>query len=221
MVRTSKLREKSLQLSPAQINITVESERKRARVNAKAAEIEEELAKWPTSLPSDWRFAKGQLIHKTSLGEPELPNSDFADRYTSHAHAAVWLRYRAVRLIVNSIYLRTAPNWSELPIKDIKAQAAAQATINAMTDGICKGVPFFFSSEDNGQIMAFDDRLWPQSQILPKRAGLIAWVLTLAVSTGDVPAAQRQWLKHRLTIVARSLGDSALETVAQRDEFRF
>lgn len=220
MVRTSILREKALQLSSALVNLTVESERKSAIVNAEASKLEEDLAEWPNALPADWRFSKGQLIYHISSDEPDLPGIDFADRYPSHAHAVVWLRYRAVRLIVNSIYLRTAPNWPDNSIDNVKAQARSQATVNAMADGICKGVPFFFSQQDHSYDIT-EDRLVAQAQILPKKAWLVAWVLAIAVSTAAVPQAQRKWLQHRLTVAARSLGDSALETVASRDEFRF
>jgi hypothetical protein len=52
-------------------------------------------------------------------------------------------------------------------------------------------------------------------------AGLLAWPLAVAVSTEAVPEPQRQWLERKLKIVASSLGDSILESVAEKREFRF
>lgn len=84
------------------------------------------------------------------------------------------------------------------------------------------------SSELRGDVTFFMDKpASPDSdglgalEISPKLAGLVAWPLAVAVSTENVPEPQRRWLQEKLKVVAGSLGDSVLEAVAERGEFKF
>ncbi len=89
---------------------------------------------------------------------------------------------------------------------------------------LCAGVPFFFNSlESTGlrtlQLGKFT--ITTDDEILPKVAGLLAWPLTVAISCEYIPKPQRLWLKSKLKIVAKSLGDAVLESVVEQGEFRF
>lgn len=93
-----------------------------------------------------------------------------------------------------------------------------------LTADLCAGVLFFFNSLDPTGLRTLQlgkFTITTDDEILPKVAGLLAWPLTVAVSCEYIPESQRQWLKGKLKIVAKSLGDAVLESVVEQGEFRF
>jgi hypothetical protein len=59
-------------------------------------------------------------------------------------------------------------------------------------------------------------------EILPRMASLLAWPLTVAVSSEYLPKPHKRWLLSRLKMVADSLGDAVLESMVENgEEFKF
>jgi hypothetical protein len=232
MVRVASLRTKSLTLlsgnAPELHSDTSHSE----DIAVKAQELDAALATWPRTLPDNWKFS-------TSPPIPDYPENDYfynglAHDYTTHGHAAIWNRYRASRIIVNSIRIRALSNHLQTlqyPSQRsfvIIQQESCRENIQSLTDDLCGGVPFFCNILDPTGDVATPRSLKLEKyifrtddEIFPKMAGLLAWPLTIGVSTEYVPEAQRQWLKGRLRVVAESLGDAILESVVEQGEFRF
>jgi hypothetical protein len=229
MVRVANLRAKSLALGK---NVTVPCREQQWKdVATEAQELDAALVAWSRAVPEGWKFSTHPSpINLDSPGSNLLYNGP-VHIYTTHGHATIWNRYRAIRLIVNSIRNRALSNLLQFPWQCslIIAQLdLCQRNINSVTNDLCGSVPFFFNSPDStgegtgsrsirvGNFVISSDR-----EILPKMAILLAWPLAVAVSTDGVPEPQRQWLRRRLKIVANSVGDAILESVAEQAEFRF
>nr|OQO21881.1 hypothetical protein B0A51_11398 [Rachicladosporium sp. CCFEE 5018] len=174
-----------------------------------------ELDQWYTGLPEGW-----------------LPQSLLADGYPfelimatvhghrTHGHAAVILRYRATRILVNSIIDRclssTAGSQNDTN--------TAKQTIVELANNICRDVPYFFNQVGaNGSrwLSIGKHIITSQDDITPKLAGLLAWPLSIVVSCDAVPAKQREWLRLRLKTVAAAYGDARLQQVAEGGVFSF
>ncbi|KAK6431583.1 hypothetical protein LTR95_012254 [Oleoguttula sp. CCFEE 5521] len=140
--------------------------------------------------------------------------------YRTHGHAAVILRYRATRIMVNSIIDRCLSCTTTV---HGNANTARQ-TIAELADDICRDVPYFFNQVGaNGSRWLSIGRhtITSRDDITPKLAGLLAWPLSVAVSCDALPAKQREWLRERLRTVAAAYGDARLQQVAEGGVFSF
>jgi hypothetical protein len=96
--------------------------------------------------------------------------------------------------------------------------------MEAIANDLCGGVPFFFNSLDSTGVRSIrvgKYTITTDDEILPKMACLLAWPLAVAISCEYIPEPQRQWLKDKLKLVAKSCGDAVLESVVEQGEFRF
>ena len=229
MVRAANLRVRSLILTH---DATLKSnEQLLIDLAAEAQELDDALVSWSQELPEDWKVSTQPSPVAMDSSENGLFYSGPVHIFTTHGHGAIWLRYRAIRLIVSSMCNRALSKLVESPFPGdliVARQALCQKNIESIANDICSSVPFFFNLPNDPAgtpglksirlgkfIFSTDD------DILPKMAIFLAWPLTVAVSTDGVPDPQRQWLRHRLKLAASSLGDAVLESVAERAEFRF
>jgi len=204
---------------------------KAKEIGGEAQQLDAALDAWSDAVPDEWRFSARPLAASSSAPDSDPPPTGYVHHYASHAHATMWNRYRAVRLITNSIRMRVVELLVGNAFKRscvLLQQRLSQNNINRLTDELCACVPFFSSGVDahgpcGERSLQGAEVSGPSlhSTVLPKMAGLLAWPLAVAVSTEAVPEPQRQWLERKLKIVASSLGDSILESVAEKREFRF
>lgn len=228
MVRVAALRTKSLALlygnAAGPSSDIVESE----RLAAEAQNLDTALASWPISLPEKWMFS---CPPPSSIsGKYDHTYNGIVHSYPTHGHAAIWSRYRAIRLIVNSIRIRyltcqlqTLDYPSQRSFIAIQQQAI-RATMEVITSELCGCVPFFFNHLDQTgmrSILMGKYTIRSNEEILPKMAALLAWPLTVAISCEYISDPQREWLKDKLSAVAKSLGDAVLDSVVDQGEFRF
>ncbi|KAI1204418.1 uncharacterized protein F4807DRAFT_465652 [Annulohypoxylon truncatum] len=224
MVRVASLRARSLHI------FLPKSERFSSQLSpidiaSEARDLDMSLESWSRNVPEDWRFST----------QPDLSIDSMFDglvhTYTSHGHATIWNRYRALHIIVNSIRKRAlfvASQCSSQTISTNMEQEMCLEKISLLSADLCRAIPFFIvpqplrhNSPFEGPSRVNENAANAHYEILPKLATLLAWPLTLAVSTDAVPEPQKQWLKTKLKSIAKSLGDSILETVAEQSEFRF
>lgn len=202
-------------------------------VASEARTLDIDLTKWSWRVPEDWRYTTTDDPANTT-GKPN--HSSFNGRihnYDNYSHASIWIRYRALRLITNSIMLRclTTAHTIDPNLTHLFSKAdLLKKIMDSLATEMCASVPYFFTQS---QIPVADSTLLKRSvtlgqhtihanaAILPKVAGLLAWPLTVAVSTEHVPEPQRQWLQARLKQAAEAMGDTVLEKVAERGDFRF
>lgn len=207
------------QISPQQIAI-------------EAQELDSALEAWSMNVPDEWMFVVKRPPTFQSVFPAEYSYQCPIHIYASHGHAAIWNRYRAVRLVVNSIHRRALTCLLQCPMQlpfTLAQQALCQDQIESLAIDLCGGVHFFFDSSSNSaghkaHIRSntieydFDQN---RNHVRPRMATLLAWPLTVAVSTEGVPNAQRQWLLARMRMVAEPIGDAVLESVIEKGEFKF
>lgn len=230
MVRTAALRSQSLTSILAAGSAVRDVASSLNSLISAAEELEAELALWPLALPHDWRLATCSLRGDESWPE-DFCYEDLIHTYTTHAHATAWNRYRATRLIVNSIRIRALVKLLQSPMDSSPSMMEHQCTekiMDPLARDICASVPFFFSKPYVSNTpsppslnQAVDGKQISEPKILPKLATFLAWPLTIAVSTGGISARYQQWLRKKLKSVAASLGDSVLESVIDQNAFRF
>lgn len=239
MVQVAAVRAKSLVLlsetireDPFAVNSKSQSWKELA---IEAQELDTALAIWSQGLPVDWAFSSHSSATKptSSLSHADIAFDGTVHVYTTHAHATAWNRYRAVRLIVNSICIRALANQLDEALHPSQLsqyalittqQKVCQDNIDSLTNDICGSIPFFFNysvASDSRCVAVAKSASGAEIEIRTTMAGLLAWPLTVAVSTSCVPQMQRQWLRAKLGVAAVALGDAVLESVAEKGEFKF
>ncbi|KAK6431510.1 hypothetical protein LTR95_012326, partial [Oleoguttula sp. CCFEE 5521] len=172
------------------------------------------LRQWHAGLPEDWK-------HETVFGG-QYPFELIAKVHErrTHGHAAVILRYRATRILVNSIIDRCL-SCTASPQNNTDT---ARETIAELAGTVCQDVPYFFNqvgSNGSRWLSIGKHIINSQDDITPKLAGLLAWPLSIVVSCDALPAKQREWLRERLRTVAAAYGDARLQQVAEGGVFSF
>jgi hypothetical protein len=188
------------------------------------------LDMWHQTLPEDWRFS-AQFDSPIPCSKATPLDDCFIHIYPTHSHAAIWTRYRAARLIVNGIRLRS------LSFYHCQAQRAlidshrkeCQDNIARLAGELYRGILPFFDrkrqiwpqSGRETEVRRVDNETCPEREILPKIATFLAWPLTVAVSAEGVPSPQRERLVYSLSLTAKSLGDAVLESMSEQGVFKF
>ena len=146
MVRAANLRAKSLALAKA--SSLLSSEQQWKDVAGEAQELDSALTSWPQILPEDWKFSSQPPPADRDLPENGLFYNGAVHIYKTHGHAAMWLRYRAIHLIVNSIRNRALSNLLQYPGHGdliVAQQQLCQKNIGSIANDLCGSVPFFFN----------------------------------------------------------------------------
>jgi hypothetical protein len=132
----------------------------------------------------------------------------------------MWNRYRALRLITNSIQKRAVATLQPLfnnSFLDANMRRC-QDNINELAIDLRCGVEFSFSS----RVAVRGTEATTLLDIPhPSVAALLSWPLTVAVSVDAVQPPEKNWLKGALKAVARSLGHTLLESVTNPGEYKF
>jgi hypothetical protein len=193
-----------------------------------ANSMDSALSAWSSSLPEDWVFAS--FVY-SSLRE-EINSFLYDDSwvsYATHRHAVVWNRYRAIRLIVNSIRVRLHSSIITF-IQDPnvnKQLKICRETINSLTTDLCRSVGFFLISfhPPNGDRGARSEESgYAKVQLynpgmLPKMATVLAWPLAVANSIDAVPPPQKRWLQCTLHKISDIIGAAVVDALSQSVEF--
>ncbi|XXH03252.1 hypothetical protein Hte_009650 [Hypoxylon texense] len=222
VVRVATLRSNSLPLFLPKSRRFV-SELRPADIVAEARDLDTDLESWSRTIPADWKFSI------ESCPEPGAAFDGLTHVYATHGHGTVWNRYRATRLIVSSIRRRALAvmaQCSSMGTSTNAEQDVCLEKIGSLSRDLCRSVPFFLTSpvnpaQDNGFSRVVNiggKEVYTNEEILPKLATLLAWPLTLAISTDGVPEPQKQWLKQQLKSISSALGDAVLEILTEDNE---
>ncbi len=226
MVRAADLRAEWLKILPSAHQVTPSlSVRDLATA---AVDLDVDLASWCQGLPKEWKYLIHTVMEVSELTEADLIYDASVYSYTTHGHATVWMRYQAMRLIVSSIRMRLSTILAQRFPREL-SQPTFQETYHeeissAVTD-MCRSVPFFFNSRYDEPMLGFtrsgDNGACPEGKISPMFATFLTWPLAVAFSTEAVPSSQKQWLQRKLRTIAHVQGDVVLQSIAEKEEFRF
>jgi hypothetical protein len=195
-------------------------------------QLEGDLVDWAESMSGEWKCNKSTTPEATNKNADDDSYEGHRNSYTSHGHASLWLRQRALRLIINSIFIKFisvrmqhGTNHEHLLWK----QERMRGNLDLISRELCGDISYFFSPgpsdlEPSLTLTAVVPLLRVPTReltILPSLASILAWPLAVAVSTENVPEPQRRWLQRKLSVVADSLGDAILHDVGRRGAFIF
>ncbi|UKZ68726.1 uncharacterized protein TrAtP1_009748 [Trichoderma atroviride] len=180
--------------------------------------LDYDLALWALRLSQDWEFHVSWRPSQPSSNGTDARVDIPSHSYPSVGHASTWNRYRALRLITNSIQkralcaLRSLSNDAFL-VTDIQR---CQDNIDKLAVDLCRGAEFSITRQNTARGSEASTLL---NVIHPSVAALLAWPLTVAVSVDAVRLSEKTWLKGVLKAVARSLGHTQLESVSDEGEY--
>ncbi|KAL6823338.1 hypothetical protein V8C40DRAFT_275401 [Trichoderma camerunense] len=220
IIRVLTLRNKSISLVRDMDGTDPELIENVKSIAMEAYALDYDLASWPLGLAQDWRFQISRTRSQPSLSAVDSRANTPSHTYSSVGHAAIWNRYRALRLITNSIQKRAffaLQSLSDGSLAETNMQRC-QVNINNLAVDLRCGVEFSLTSQApvrGAKATTFLDEPHPSV------AALLAWPLTVAVSVDAVEPPEKTWLKGALKAVARSLGHTLLESVSDNGEFKF
>lgn len=207
MVRVVVLRNKSVSLLRDVDAADLETVDEVRSIAMEAYTLDCDLASWPLGLSQDWNHSQSST-------------DSSSHRYSSASHAAIWNQYRALRLITNGIQRRALAILQPLlhdTLLDANMQRC-QENINELAVDMRRGAEFLAASRIPARGA---EAATPGDMPHPGVAAILAWPLTVAVSVDAVQASEGIRLKSALKAVARSLGDTLLESVTDEGEFTF
>lgn len=191
-------------------------------IAAEARELDSAFASWEDGLPAAWKYTASFVGFDPAItiAQDNYPSHT----YQSQGHATVWNRCRAFRLIVNSIHahaLATLQDPKRIALV-ARSQELCQQNINSISTDLVSGAQFLFNAYKSSTVLPTDSMTNNERhKILPKIAALLAWLLTVAVSTKGVPEPQKLLLLSQLKLVADALGDSILHSIIEKGDFEF
>lgn len=180
--------------------------------------LDYDLALWALRLPRDWDFHVSWTLSQPSSNVTDARVDIPSHTYTSVGHASTWNRYRALRLITNSIQKRALCALQSL-FNDVFLDTdiqRCQDNIDKLAVDLCCGAGFSIARQNTARGSGASTLL---NVPHPSVAALLAWPLTVAVSVDAVRLSEKTWLKGVLKAVARSLGHTQLESVSDRGEY--
>lgn len=180
--------------------------------------LDYDLASWALRLPQVWKYHASWTLSRPSSNVTDARVDIPSHTYPSVGHASTWNRYRALRLITNSIQKRALCALQSLfndAFLDTDIQRC-QHNIDKLAVDLCCGAKFSIARQNTARGSEASTLLTLPH---PSVAELLAWPLTVAVSVDAVRLPEKTWLKSVLKAVARSLGHTQLESVSDEGEY--
>lgn len=201
-------------------------------VLAEAQLLDRLFAEWAEDIPQNWRFITYKSPQyddkKLSLDHDDLFIDRLFHSHATHGHAVVWHRYRAVRLLINSIQIDLLSQVAQYRPENLdtylEQSTVCQKTINSLITDLCRGIPFFYlnSGWSHGRrhterVVELDDSMTIISSQFPPlmMAVLLAWPITIAIGIEGVRRDQMDWLKCRLQAVTQMIGSPVLQVTGK------
>lgn len=234
LVRLALLRNHAQELWRDAKNWDIESLQLKAQtVVAEARSVDDMLAEWMADMPPNWTYTTQRKwsarkgFEGTESPDPErLRYDSTVSLYPDLEQAVTWNRYRASRIVTNGIvgkvlsfYESASHLFSDRSTgKSRIIQLEAHVNVQRYVDEICASVPYHFDvTGSNGDILI--DRKPRIDQIGARRADLLSWPLTIAMTAGGIPEHQRQWIRSKILQISKITGSGSLELIANMDQY--
>lgn len=228
MVRVAAFRSRALDFFPHAASASPTSIPDLEYLAHTGKQLEDDLVDWAESMTGEWASYEPAITETVNNDTNDDTYDGHRNSYTSHGHASLWIRQRALRLIINSIFIKfisvrmqTSTNHAHLLWK----KERMRGNLDSISADLCGDISYFFTrvQHPRGETLALVPtvRSTEELTILPSLASMLAWPLAIAVSTENVPEPQRRWLQGKLGVVADALGDAILHDVGRRGAFVF
>lgn len=179
----------------------------------KAQKIDHDLIAWAENLPMEnWYITCTVQDDEHSNNTDEIFAS-IVHVYPTVGHAAMWNRYRALRLTINDIMLRIISllPWSpELAIED----ESTKSRIQSLAEDLCASIPYILGMIEIHDTIATKIPASSRVSVKAITASLLAWPLAMTTMIWWISERHLRYLKRRLLDVSEIVDDGVLERVA-------
>ena len=225
MVGAAKLRHQASSLSVDSGSLSIldrydEMARLR-RLLAEAQTLDDILVIWANDLPTENWYSTRTIQDD---GRVETGNRIFDGTvhiYPTVGHAGMWNRYRALRLTVNDIMLKTLSVLAQSPDSDTESlEEAVRLRIQRLADDLCASVPYMLGLIQTHHVTGHDFTVVtkvPASlkvAVKATTASFLCWPLTMATMVSGIPGRHQLYLRNRLLDVSEIVDDGVLERIA-------
>jgi hypothetical protein len=191
------------------------------RLLAEAQTLDDVLVIWANNLPTEYWYSTRSVQDD---GRVETGNRVFDGTvhiYPTVGHAGMWNRYRALRLTVNDIMLKTLSVLAESPDSDTESlEEAAKLRIQRLAGDLCASVPYMLGLIETHHVAGHDVTVVTKVPASPKvatkatAASFLCWPLTMAIMVSGIPEQHQRYLRNRLLDVSEIVDDGVLERIA-------
>ena len=193
-------------------------------LNEETRELDEALQDWTAHFPIAWCY------QRHTLSDPyRWPMRDFYSpivySYSSPAYAAVWNKYHATRMLINSTRLRILDliRSNTVDLAHEKQRLECLFHMKTMANDLASSVPFClerFKVIDGPKSSSHKTSITlnTNEEIKPYLASLTVWPLTIAASLREVDVKQKPWFRSELARLGRIIGSSVIEC-AESDQW--
>lgn len=225
MVGVAKLRHQasSLSVDPVSFPISDRYDHKARlrRLVAEAEALDGVLVLWANHLPTENRYSI-RTVQEDRCGETGNRIFDGTVHiYPSMGHAGMWNRYRALRLAVNDIILKTLSVLAESLHSDTESlEEAVRLRILRLADDLCASLPYTLGLIEPYHVAGHSSAVVikvPTSlkvDVKATTASFLCWPLTMASMVSEIPERHHRYLRNRLLDVSEIVGDGVLEGIA-------
>jgi hypothetical protein len=225
MVGAAKLRHQASSLSVNSASLSISDrydEMARLRRHLEEAQaLDDVLVIWANDLPTEnWYSARTVQ----GDGRVETTNRIFDGTvhiYPTVGHAGMWNRYRALRLTVNDIMLKTLSVLAESADSDTESlEEDAKLRMQRLADDLCASVPYMLGLIETHHVAGHDVTVVtkvPASlkvAVKATTASFLCWPLTMATMVSGIPERHQRYLRNRLLDVSEIVDDGVLERIA-------
>jgi len=186
-----------------------------------AQTLDDVLVVWANDLPIENWYSSCPVQED---GRVESSNRVFDGTvhiYPTVGHAGMWNRYRALRLTVNDIVLKTLSILAESPDSDAESLGeAARLRIQHLADDLCASVPYMLGLIETHHVAGNDVAVVTRVPVSLKVAvkattvSFLCWPLTMATMISGIPERHQRYLRNRLLDVSEIVDDGVLERIA-------
>ncbi|KAL8906761.1 MAG: hypothetical protein Q9207_001816 [Kuettlingeria erythrocarpa] len=225
MIEATKLRHQARALSANRTAHATETEcGEMARLQgifAKAQTLDDVLIIWANQRPVGDRYSVHAVQEKERARTGDRIFDSTIHLYPTVGHAAMWNRYRTIRLIVNDIMLRILSSAASRLDSDTTSRTeAVSLTIRGLADELCASIPYSLGLVEAQRASGPDVAMiknGPASLNMVVRASaasFLCWPLNEALMVSGVPRAHQRYIRDRMLDVSEIVDDGVMARVA-------
>lgn len=188
---------------------------------AKAQTLDDVLIIWANQRPVGDRYSMHAVQEKERAGTGDRIFDSTVHLYPTIGHAAMWNRYRTIRLIVNDVMLRILSSAARRFDPDTPSLTeAVSLKIRGLADELCASIPYSLGLVEACRVGGRDIAMikgGPASLNMVVRASaasFLCWPLNEALMVSGVPGRHQRYIRDRMLDVSEIVDDGVMARVA-------
>ena len=224
MVIVAKLQHQATDLcvvSPSLARDEPEKVAKLENLLAEAGTLDKAFVIWEHGLPPEYKYSTHEVPKNGHAGNGNKILNGIVHIYLTAGHAGMWNRYRALRLSVNDIMIKTLATLGEHLKPDMKViSGAATLRIQRLADDLCASMPYVLGILGKGGPSKHDADFFIKTSgslkdaVTASTASFLCWPLSMVIKFSKIPMRHKLYFKARLLDLSEIVDDGLLERLA-------